>query len=164
MPIVILCPTADCRVRLTIGDERAGSTFECPRCRTPISVPVLLPPTVPTPAASPTPPPIPRAAPSTDEAKPRKGGRKRAKPSGRFCYDCGREIARGQVRRRDVKVGCSSISGGPGHPGRYASHYGRVDLCKRCADERDRDDLIGCVIVLIILFIICLFLLVKVLD
>ena len=37
MAIVVFCP--GCRVRLTLGDDRAGTTFGCPKCKTPISLP-----------------------------------------------------------------------------------------------------------------------------
>ena len=37
MAIVVLCPS--CSVRLTLGDDRAGTTFECPKCNNPMSVP-----------------------------------------------------------------------------------------------------------------------------
>lgn len=41
MAIIILCP--DCKTRLTLGDDRAGETFECPRCDTAITIPMPLP-------------------------------------------------------------------------------------------------------------------------
>ncbi len=47
MPIVLLCP--GCKTRLTVGDDRAGTTFGCPRCATPISVPVVESATPPVP-------------------------------------------------------------------------------------------------------------------
>lgn len=54
MAIVLLCPK--CAVRLTLDDDRGGTTFECPKCATAITVPVLLSPAPPTP---PVPPPLP---------------------------------------------------------------------------------------------------------
>lgn len=58
MSLAVLCPK--CSVKLTLGDDRAGETFECPRCGTAISIPTLLPPS---PSPSP-PPPRSRPAPS----------------------------------------------------------------------------------------------------
>lgn len=37
MAIIAFC--SKCNVRLTLGDDRAGDVFECPRCETPIRVP-----------------------------------------------------------------------------------------------------------------------------
>lgn len=73
MPIVILCPK--CKTRLTLGDDRAGTTLECPRCDGPLSIPVALlpPPASPPPASSPRPipaRPIPAPDPR-DRMKPR---------------------------------------------------------------------------------------------
>jgi hypothetical protein len=47
MAIVVLC--SGCKTRLTLGDDRAGTTFNCPRCDGLIGVPVLLSPTLPPP-------------------------------------------------------------------------------------------------------------------
>lgn len=55
MPIALLCP--GCKTRLTVGDDRSGTTFTCPRCSTAISVPMTAP--LPTPAPRPAPPPAP---------------------------------------------------------------------------------------------------------
>jgi hypothetical protein len=67
MAVVILCPA--CGVRLTLGDDRAGTTLPCPICETAISVPVRessprpalppLPRPVPSPVPRPVPPPLP---------------------------------------------------------------------------------------------------------
>jgi hypothetical protein len=65
MPIIIFCPA--CKVRLRMGDDRAGESIECPRCDGVIAVPVVLPP--------PAPPAPPKSVPDEDE-KPRR--RKRA--------------------------------------------------------------------------------------
>lgn len=40
MAIVLLCPS--CRVRLSLGADRAGATVTCPRCESVISVPILV--------------------------------------------------------------------------------------------------------------------------
>jgi hypothetical protein len=84
MAIVILCPK--CKTRLTLGDDRVGTTFECPRCDGPISVPIPLPPEpIPLPLESspdpddgdePTPPRRKRRD-DTDSAKRRGRGRSR---------------------------------------------------------------------------------------
>lgn len=37
MAIVVVCP--GCSVRLTLGDDRAGTTLECPKCDSPMRVP-----------------------------------------------------------------------------------------------------------------------------
>jgi hypothetical protein len=42
MAIIIVCP--GCKTRLTLGDDRAGETFECPKCPEMITVPILSPP------------------------------------------------------------------------------------------------------------------------
>ena len=48
MAIVVLCPA--CRVRLTVGDDRAGETFECPRCDAALTIPLpSSPPALPVP-------------------------------------------------------------------------------------------------------------------
>jgi hypothetical protein len=41
MAIVVHC--SRCKTRLTLGDDRAGLTFECPQCATPITVPTSVP-------------------------------------------------------------------------------------------------------------------------
>ena len=41
MPITLICP--GCQTRLTVGDDRAGTTFRCMLCATAISVPVVEP-------------------------------------------------------------------------------------------------------------------------
>ena len=38
MSLTIVCPV--CATRLTVGDDRAGATFECPRCDAAISIPL----------------------------------------------------------------------------------------------------------------------------
>lgn len=48
MAIVIHCPA--CRTKLTVGDDRAGETFECPRCDEIVKIPRSAPP--PSPARS----------------------------------------------------------------------------------------------------------------
>lgn len=53
MPIALLCPS--CKVRLTLGDDRAGHTINCPRCSAGITVPL--------PTSSPHPPPRPPVPP-----------------------------------------------------------------------------------------------------
>ena len=58
MPIVHYCP--HCRVRLTFGEERAGTTFDCPRCNAVVRVPHA-------PLPRPVPPPIPRLARATGD-------------------------------------------------------------------------------------------------
>lgn len=42
MPIVVIC--SRCKTRLTLGDERAGATLECPRCNASLLIPVPVPP------------------------------------------------------------------------------------------------------------------------
>lgn len=54
MPIALLCPK--CQIPLTFGNDRAGTTFPCPRCCAPISVPTETPP--------------PRVSPTLRPAKP----------------------------------------------------------------------------------------------
>lgn len=39
MSIVLLCPS--CGTRLTMGDDRAGETIDCPRCDSSITVPIV---------------------------------------------------------------------------------------------------------------------------
>lgn len=56
MALTIVCPDSHCATRLTLDDDRAGTTFTCPRCGTAISVPILVPPPTPIP---PTPTPSP---------------------------------------------------------------------------------------------------------
>jgi len=51
MAIIIFCP--GCGTRLTVGDDRAGTSLECPKCDVAIAVPSVLPPP---PAPPPTPP------------------------------------------------------------------------------------------------------------
>ena len=41
MSIVVLCP--DCNTRLTLDDDRAGTTFECPKCYNPMTIPLPTP-------------------------------------------------------------------------------------------------------------------------
>jgi uncharacterized membrane protein YgcG len=41
MAIVVHCP--QCSVRLTLCDDRMGTTFECPKCEQPITIPILNP-------------------------------------------------------------------------------------------------------------------------
>ena len=63
MPLALLCP--GCKTRLTVGDDRAGTSFVCPRCTPSISVPVVAkappsaPPPLPPRAKPPTPAPPP---------------------------------------------------------------------------------------------------------
>lgn len=42
VPIVVIC--SRCKTRLTLGDERAGTTLECPRCDASLLIPVTVPP------------------------------------------------------------------------------------------------------------------------
>jgi hypothetical protein len=51
MPLVVICPS--CKTRLTLGDARAGTSFECPRCDVMIAVPVTISPPLPVPTSSP---------------------------------------------------------------------------------------------------------------
>ncbi|HEV3385104.1 MAG TPA: NINE protein [Gemmata sp.] len=60
MAIILICP--GCSARLTLDDDRAGSTFDCPTCGTKISVPVS----------------------STSAPKPL--------ASTKFCHECGESI------------------------------------------------------------------------
>jgi ribosomal protein L37E len=70
MAIVVLCP--HCRTRLTLGDDRAGETFDCPRCGKAITVPLVV---SPPPPPRPAPPPLPPAAPPVpSEDAPGHGG------------------------------------------------------------------------------------------
>lgn len=66
MAIVVCCPA--CKVRLTMGDDRAGDRIDCPNCDSPIRIPgpSPAPPPIPSP---PTPAPLPPAPPS-----PKAGG------------------------------------------------------------------------------------------
>lgn len=41
MAVVVSCP--HCHTRLTLGDDRVGTTLECPRCDRPITIPSLQP-------------------------------------------------------------------------------------------------------------------------
>lgn len=59
MAIVVVCP--GCKVRLTLGDDRAGTTLPCPKCGTIISVPA--PP-------APPPPPVPPSDPQARAGQP----------------------------------------------------------------------------------------------
>ncbi|MBN9121687.1 MAG: hypothetical protein J0I06_21535, partial [Planctomycetes bacterium] len=65
MAIVVVCP--DCRTRITLGDDRAGETLECPRCDVPFPVPDNLPEDDP-----PAPEPAQKAVPKPPGAKRRK--------------------------------------------------------------------------------------------
>jgi hypothetical protein len=73
MPITLLCP--GCKTRLTVGDDRAGTTFNCPKCSTAISVPVVVPAPAPSPVAvdfeDGMSPPSPAPAPPGPEPSPR---------------------------------------------------------------------------------------------
>ena len=64
MAIVAIC--SGCKVRLTLGDDRAGETIECPRCDAAITIPPAgsrTPAEPPPPAAPrPLPPPLPAGA------------------------------------------------------------------------------------------------------
>ena len=65
--ITLLCP--GCKTRLTLGDDRAGTTLPCPKCGTAISAPVAARPVPPPrPATPPLPPPrpLPPPLPSSD--------------------------------------------------------------------------------------------------
>ena len=48
MAIIVVCPT--CKTRLTLGDERAGETIDCPDCDHAMAIPTLV-----------SPPPAPKA-------------------------------------------------------------------------------------------------------
>src|SRR5690606_23080824 len=39
MPIHVICP--GCRTRFTVGDQHAGKTGACPKCKGPIQIPKL---------------------------------------------------------------------------------------------------------------------------
>jgi hypothetical protein len=75
MSIVVQCPS--CNIRLTLCDDRAGTTLRCPKCEGDITVPV--------PASSPTtpslertpPPPLPAPVPSPIEKPVEKTWRRR---------------------------------------------------------------------------------------
>lgn len=67
MPIALLCP--NCKVRLTLADDRAGETLECPKCETPLTVPLPAPP-APTPRPVPIPPPLPRTPTAPGDSGP----------------------------------------------------------------------------------------------
>lgn len=69
MAISLLCPS--CGVKLTLDDDRAGKTLECPRCNATMSVPI---PAEPDPA--------PFASPPT---------------STKFCPECGKSIRKKAV-------------------------------------------------------------------
>ena len=78
MAIIVVCPK--CSLKLTVGDDRAGSDFPCPNpkmCGALISIPHLPPPPSPPPARPPRsgpiplPPPAPR--PSPPPLPPRSG-------------------------------------------------------------------------------------------
>lgn len=87
MPIVLLCP--GCMTRLTLRDDRAGTTVDCPQCETAITVPILLssPPTAPPPQEVDydddlLPPSVPTPSKSedatrSDETAPRRKSRRR---------------------------------------------------------------------------------------
>ncbi len=66
MAIVVLCPS--CSIRLTLGDDRAGTTFECPKCNNPMSVP---------PDPSHRPDPLPPTVPPSEDTKADRPMRKR---------------------------------------------------------------------------------------
>lgn len=77
MAIVVICPS--CKVRLTLGDDRAGTIFSCPRCAAAISVSASTPSATPpppsvrpaaVPSASPLPAPLPAPARPVDEESP----------------------------------------------------------------------------------------------
>lgn len=59
MAITVVCPS--CTTRITIGDDRSGTTFNCPRCSAAINVPVILS----TASAPRSPLPIPATTPAS---------------------------------------------------------------------------------------------------
>ena len=84
MSIVVYCPNQECLVKLTLGDDRAGDIFNCPKCeigriRVPVALTPPRTPAVPSlppipstahtnntrPTRSPFPPPLPAPAPPT---------------------------------------------------------------------------------------------------
>jgi hypothetical protein len=94
--------------------------------------------------------------------EPGRPRRKRRRLTGERCYDCGSAIADGELVRRNVAVGSSYVpsDGGQGHHGRFITHHGRVSLCKRCDEARDRfNTVVGlvilCVLGVIVVFFIC---------
>ena len=161
MAIVVFCP--GCKTRLTLGDDRAGETFECPRCDKPISVPMLVVPPAPpppVPRGKATPPPLPPPAP-LEVAEPAPA-ESRGDLTDERCYDCGSRIYENELVRRDVAVGSSYVpsDGDPRHHGRFVTHHGRVSLCKSCNDARDEfNRIVGIVILcglgLLLMWFVC---------
>lgn len=79
MPIVVLCP--GCKTRLTVGDDRAGTSLGCPRCATAIRVPAAVTPPPPPPPPS-TPPRVIDYKPESEppDSAPRRPRRARGAP------------------------------------------------------------------------------------
>jgi hypothetical protein len=73
MSITLICP--GCKTRLSVGEDRAGTTFDCPKCFTRISVPVIERATPPAPAPEPVREidyePEPESAPEPDRPRER---------------------------------------------------------------------------------------------
>src|ERR1700722_16373737 len=70
MSIVVLCP--GCSIRLTLGDDSAGTMFNCPECDGTIRIPPLLSLPMPPPKVVVyPPPPPPKASPKRPSPPPR---------------------------------------------------------------------------------------------
>ncbi len=108
MPIIIFCP--GCNTRLTLGDDRAGETIECPRCDAAITIPAMMPPPPP---PSPVPPPLPPTPPivhtwpaepaeaDAEEEEPRAPRSRRRRDDEDDGDEDDKPWARGSRRRRD---------------------------------------------------------------
>ena len=109
MALVVICP--NCAVRLTLTDDRAGTTFDCPKCHVAITVPLLDP--------APAPLPPPPSAPASDEDDTNLNRHS----TGRWCEDCG------VVVDEDNYGGWWDFGGGP------ASEPRRFYYCGVCYKE-----------------------------
>lgn len=102
MAIIVFCP--GCKTRLTMGDDRAGDTLECPQCDATITIPALMPPPPPPlPTAPPTVytwPTAPAPDPDAAEEEPR-APRSRRRRDEDGDGDDDKPWARGSRRRRD---------------------------------------------------------------
>lgn len=66
-PVAITLICSGCKTRLTVGEDRAGTTFPCPRCTSAITVSVLTSPQA-EPSHRPVPPPLPSPPPRPNPA------------------------------------------------------------------------------------------------
>jgi hypothetical protein len=79
MAITITCPS--CSIRLTLDDDRAGTTFECPKCYEALTLPTLSTLSLP-PEASPTPAPEPEPQPPKSPSRKLRGRSRRSRDRG----------------------------------------------------------------------------------